>query len=167
MCKIPYPATLKFFQIFAFFAFPPGESLRRLGTRVFTREDLMPTVMVVDDADLTRDTLSRLLRREGYSTLQAATGKEALHVLEEQPQPPDLVLLDVNMPDLDGLQLLEMLHDNPHWRALPVIMLTAQADTHTIRRAEQLGAKEFLVKAAFSLHEMLDHVRHYTRYTPS
>ena len=126
----------------------------------------MPTVMVIDDADLTRDTLARVLRREGYATTQAASGKEALDMLEHQAA-PDLVLLDINLPDLDGLELLEMIHDNPQWRGLPVIMLTAQADTVTIRRAEQLGAREFLVKAAFSLQEMLRHVRHYTHYTPS
>jgi CheY-like chemotaxis protein len=121
--------------------------------------------MVVDDAALTRDTLTRLLRREGYATTCAATGREALHLIEQQR--PDLLLLDVMMPDIDGLELLEQLHDHPQWRALPVIMLTAASDTHTIRRAEQLGAKEYLVKAAFSLQEMLDHVKRYTQYVPS
>jgi CheY-like chemotaxis protein len=125
----------------------------------------MPTVMVVDDASLTRETLTRVLRREGYATTSAATGREALHLIEEQQ--PDLVLLDVMMPDVDGLELLEKLQNNPQWRALPVIMLTAASDTHTIRRAEQLGAKEYLVKAAFSLQEMLEHVKRYTTYMPS
>ena len=125
----------------------------------------MPTVMVVDDASLTRETLTRLLKREGYATQSASTGREALHLIEEQQ--PDLVLLDVMMPDVDGLEMLEKLQANPQWRALPVIMLTAAADTHTIRRAEQLGAKEYLVKAAFSLHEMLEHVKRYTHYMPS
>lgn len=119
----------------------------------------MATVMVVDDAELTRQTLTRLLRREGYATLAAADGREALRLLERGI--PDLILLDINMPDIGGLELLEQLHASPRWRALPVIMLTAMSDTHTVHRAEQLGAREFLVKAAFSIHDMLDHVRRY------
>ena len=126
----------------------------------------MPTVMLVDDTDVARETLARLLRREGYATLTASDGVEALRVLEEQPA-PDLILLDVMMPRLDGLALLERLHEHPQWKALPVIMLTGVADTHAVHRAEQLGAKDYLVKAAFSVREMMDHVKWYTRYTPS
>jgi CheY-like chemotaxis protein len=125
-------------------------------------------VMVVDDAELTRLTLARLLRREGYETVAASNGREAMKLLDQQAAaPPDLILLDVNMPGIDGLELLERLHDNPQWRALPVIMLTAASDTHTIRRAEQLGAKEFMVKTAFSIQEMLRHVKRYAGYQPS
>jgi CheY-like chemotaxis protein len=123
--------------------------------------------MVVDDAELTRDTLTRVLRREGYSTVPACSGQEALDTLNKDRELPDLILLDINMPEVDGLELLEKLHDHPQWRALPVIMLTAAADTHTIHRAEQLGAKQYMVKAAFSLHEMLHHVKRYTQYIPS
>ena len=125
----------------------------------------MPTVMVVEDGDLVRETLTRLLRREGYATLAAHDGREALDVLSHEK--PDVILLDVNMPDMNGIELLEALHENPQWQALPVVMLTGQSDTHTIRRAMQLGAKEFLVKAAFSVSEMLESVKKYTAYTPS
>jgi CheY-like chemotaxis protein len=121
--------------------------------------------MVVEDGDLVRETLTRLLRREGFSTLAACDGREALNVLGHEH--PDVILLDVNMPDMNGLELLEALHANPQWQALPVVMLTAHSDTHTIRRAMQLGAKEFLVKAAFSVAEMLESVKKYTSYVPS
>ena len=113
----------------------------------------MPTVMVVDDVDVMRDVLARLLKREGYRTLTAGSGHEAMDVLEHSRDPghapPDLILLDVKMPDIDGLDLLERLHGDPQWRDTPVIMLTAVSDTKAINRAEQLGAKAYLVKAAF------------------
>jgi CheY-like chemotaxis protein len=125
---------------------------------------LMPKVMVVDDAELSRLMLSRLLQREGYEVVGASNGLEALHTLEHAL--PDLVLLDVMMPDLDGLQLLEIFHEHPDWKKLPVIMLSALSDTHTIRRAEQLGAKDYLVKAAFSVAEVLQVVKQYTQYVP-
>ena len=115
------------------------------------------TVMVVDDEAATRNTLARLLRREGYEAVCAGDGREALLALNEHT--PDLILLDLMMPELDGLELLEILHAHPRWKSLPVIVLTALSDIHCIRRAEQLGAREYLVKAAFSIQEMLSHVR--------
>ena len=130
----------------------------------------MPTVMVVDDVDVMRDVLARLLKREGYQTLTAGSGHEALEVLEHSTnpgrEPPDLILLDVKMPDIDGLDLLERLHEDVRWRNVPVIMLTAVSDTHSVHRAEQLGAKAYLVKAAFSVAEMMSHVKKYTGYKP-
>jgi CheY-like chemotaxis protein len=130
----------------------------------------MPTVMVVDDVDVMRDVLARLLKREGYRTLTAGSGHEAMDVLEHSGDPgraaPDLILLDVKMPDIDGLDLLERLHGDPRWRDTPVIMLTAVSDTMAINRAEKLGAKAYLVKAAFSVAEMMSHVKQYTQYVP-
>ena len=125
----------------------------------------MPTVMVVEDTDVTRDVLSRLLKREGYQTVSAEDGRQALEKLQKNA-PPDLILLDVMMPDLDGLELLERLHTHPQWKAVPVVMLTGLSDTHTIHRAEQLGAKEYLIKATFSVGEMMNVVKKYTRYVP-
>ena len=125
----------------------------------------MPTVMVVEDTDVTRDVLSRLLKRGGYQTVSAEDGRRALEHLQKSG-PPDLILLDVMMPDLDGLELLERLHTHPQWKAVPVVMLTGLSDTHTIHRAEQLGAKEFMVKATFSVGEMMNVVKLYTQYVP-
>jgi CheY-like chemotaxis protein len=130
----------------------------------------MPTVMVVDDIDVMRDVLARLLKRAGYQTLTAGSGHEAIDVLEHSNEPghvaPDLILLDVKMPDIDGLDLLERLHHDSRWRNTPVIMLTAVSDTHAVHRAEQLGAKAYLVKAAFSVSDMMSHVKKYTQYVP-
>jgi CheY-like chemotaxis protein len=114
--------------------------------------------------------LARLLKRAGYHTLTAGSGTEAIDALEHSRdpgrEPPDLILLDIKMPDFDGLDLLERLHGDPRWKNTPVIMLTAVSDTHAIHRAEQLGAKAFLVKAAFSVGEMMSHVKKYTQYLP-
>lgn len=130
----------------------------------------MPTVMLVDDTEPARSALSRLLQREGYETVCASNGREALQSLaamdkvDDGAGRPDLILLDVCMPELDGLAFLEVLQGNARWRDLPVIMLTGESDYHCVRRAEQLGAKHYLVKATFSVHEMLEHVERYTRH---
>ena len=120
----------------------------------------MTRILVVDDEARARNALTRLLRHEGYEVVGAGNGREALDFLGSAS--PDLILLDLMMPELDGLELLEILHDHPQWKALPVVVLTAMSDIHTVRRADQLGAKEYMVKATFSLADMLGHVRRYT-----
>jgi len=126
----------------------------------------MPTVMVIEDMSVMRDTIARLLKREGYSTLTAESGLQALEQLEYGGASPDAILLDIMMPDLDGLELLERLHTDSRWKGVPVIMLSAISDTHTIHRAEQLGAKAYLIKATFSVTEMMSEIRKCTQYIP-
>ena len=120
----------------------------------------MPTILVVDDEPSARNAILRLLKHEGYEVTGAENGRAALDALGVTR--PDLILLDLMMPEIDGLEMLEILQKHPQWKALPVVVLTAMSDTHTIRRAEQLGARAFLVKATFSLADMLGHVRKYT-----
>jgi adenylate cyclase len=119
----------------------------------------MSTILVVDDSDVIRQTLVRLLKREGYEALGANCGREALDILATHI--PDLILLDIMMPDIDGLELLERIQAKPEWKTIPVIMMTAVSDTQTIRRCELLGAREYLVKATFSVSDMLQHVRNF------
>ena len=121
----------------------------------------MARVMVVDDTDVHRDTIAGLLRRHGYETLTAGGADEALHQLREGEEPPDLILVDVKMPGLSGLDLLEMLQDDPRFRPVPVVLLTGHSDTHCLNRAAQLGAKRCMVKAAFSVADMMHCVREY------
>ena len=120
----------------------------------------MATVMVVDDTDVHRETLAGLLRRKGYETVTAEGADDALHRLGQGPC-PDLILVDVKMPGLSGLDLLEILQDDPRWRPVPVVLLTGHCDTHCVNRAAQLGAKRCMVKAAFSVADMMDCVREY------
>jgi adenylate cyclase len=125
----------------------------------------MPKIMVVDDSTSERSLLARLLRNEGHQVVLAGGGEEALQLLHSTN--PELVVLDVAMPDLDGLQVLEILHDDPRWRNVPVIMLTGISDTLSIQRAEQLGAREYVVKAAFSISQMLAIINKHVPPRPS
>src|SRR5690349_2842806 len=117
----------------------------------------MATIMVVDDIPVHCSAIQRLLKLEGYDVVCESNGKEALDAVRAHP--PDVILLDIEMPELDGMTLLEILPADTVWRHVPVIMLTSVSDTDTIRKAHQLGAKEYLVKATFSVSEMLNQVR--------
>jgi CheY-like chemotaxis protein len=117
----------------------------------------MSTVMVVDDMPVVRETVAKLLKHEGFDTVCAANGQEALDAVRQAP--PDLVLLDVMMPVMDGMQFLEQLRADPKIRDIPVIVMTAFSDDEWQRRALQLGISEYLVKARCSISEMINSVR--------
>jgi CheY-like chemotaxis protein len=89
-------------------------------------------VLIVEDNANTQDFLEALLREEGYDTDRAGNGHGALVRLAAFP-PPDVVLLDLVMPGMDGFTFLRELRANRAWRDLPVIVQTA-ADTHTLER---------------------------------
>ena len=101
-------------------------------------------ILVVEDHAVTREPLARLLRYEGFSTTCAANGVEALHAATSAR--PDLVLLDIMMPHMSGLDVLAELRQIPHRRSTPVIMLTAKGHETDRAQAASLGATDFLTK---------------------
>jgi CheY-like chemotaxis protein len=123
------------------------------------------TVLVVDDTDSARDVAERILRFYGVKAIGARSGEECLSVLELIL--PDLILLDISMPDMDGLTLLEKIRQNSEWRDIPVVMMTAIADKESINKAFRLGARDYLVKAEFSAPKMLEVVHRHARHSDS
>lgn len=101
-------------------------------------------ILVVDDDAHTLEILRRWLNREGYATVSADSGPETLKVLEREAV--DVIILDVMMPGMDGLQVCERLHANEAWRSIPVILLTAKDDMETRARGMALGVSEYLTK---------------------
>ncbi|MFP4057501.1 MAG: PleD family two-component system response regulator [Candidatus Brocadiia bacterium] len=101
-------------------------------------------ILVVDDERRVREMIEFRLRRFGYEVLQAADGREALDVAAEHQ--PDLILLDVMMPDLDGFQVCRRLRQNDATKGIPVVMLTAKADAKDVTYAYNSGAQDYVVK---------------------
>jgi putative two-component system response regulator len=113
-------------------------------------------ILIVDDDGAIRRFLERLLSPAGYAVEAVGTAEEALARLHAEP--PDLVLLDLHLPDRSGQEVLEEIRDNPLTRLLPVVMLTG-ASSHAERmRAQALGVTDFLSKP-FSPDELLPRVR--------
>ena len=102
----------------------------------------MPTILIVDDEKNIRATLARSLMLEGYATLEAANGAEALERLERDEV--DLVILDLQMPVLDGLSFLERVAGSG--RRIPILVLTAHGTIEKAVRAVRLGAFDFIEK---------------------
>ena len=101
-------------------------------------------ILIVDDEIQNRRLLEALLQPEGYLTVCAASGEEALALIANHP--PDLILLDVMMPGMDGYQVAIALKANPATSAIPIIMVTAQIDRSARLAGLEAGAEEFLTK---------------------
>ena len=113
-------------------------------------------VLVVDDSDQVRGILRRLLTTAGYEVVECVTGKSALRDLESHVS--DLVLLDLELPDISGHEVLQEIRANRTTRLLPVIVLTGLATTDEKNRAYAEGVTDFLAKP-FSTSELLARMR--------
>lgn len=117
----------------------------------------MSYVLIVDDEPDSRDIIERYLAKEGFKTATVSNGREALgSVVDRQP---DAVILDVRMPEMDGISLLEVLRSYLRWSHLPVILLTAHARNDEIEQARALGVEHVFHKANFTLPQLLDAVQ--------
>jgi len=101
-------------------------------------------VLIVDDSEMNRDTLSRRLKHEGFKTTMAANGQEALDLIKRKDF--DLVLLDIMMPIMNGYQVLEIIKADKKLRKLPVIMVSAVEDIDSVMKCTELGADDYLTK---------------------
>jgi diguanylate cyclase (GGDEF)-like protein/PAS domain S-box-containing protein len=102
------------------------------------------TILIVDDESQNRKLLDTLLRPEGYLTLTAANGEDALTSIEKNA--PDLILLDIMMPGIDGYEVAAILKANPATASIPIIMVTAHSDRSARLAGLSAGAEEFLTK---------------------
>jgi PAS domain S-box-containing protein len=101
-------------------------------------------LLVVDDDEMNRDVLSRMLFRTGYEVLTAASGLETLEILDSQPV--DLVLLDVMMPGMSGIDVLQRIRTKFPANVLPVIMATALPESEGLVTAMRMGANDYITK---------------------
>ncbi len=113
----------------------------------------VPTVLMIEDHDDTACLVRFILERNGYAVRHAPDGRNAKR-LTETSEPPDLVLLDISLPSLSGLEVLRAIRSTPEWQRIPVIMLTANGRPESIAEATSLGATEYL-KKPFSPEHLL------------
>ena len=115
-------------------------------------------VLLIDDERDLVDLVKMRLEANQYDVLTAFDGVEG--VAMAQTNQPNLILLDVMMPKMDGMEALRQLKHNEKTRPIPVIMLTAKSDTPSIFRAQELGAKDYFTKP-FEADELLAFIKRY------
>ena len=115
----------------------------------------MPKVLIADDAFFTRKVLKEILEAEGHAVIEASNGKEAVDKF--QLEHPDLVLLDVSMPDMDGLTALQAIKGIDE--NAKVIMVSAMGQTSTVQESMKFGACDFILKPFRSnqIRELITH----------
>jgi two-component system chemotaxis response regulator CheY len=106
----------------------------------------MARALVVDDSRAIRKILANTLTELGFEVREAANGREALEVMDVEKSAVSLVLVDWNMPEVNGLELVERLRRRPDLASLVVIMVTTETDLEHIRAALKAGANEYVMK---------------------
>jgi DNA-binding response OmpR family regulator len=114
------------------------------------------TILLVDDEEAVRVLITRRLVYEGFEVLAVESGREALDALRAQPI--ELVLLDLNMPEKDGLSTLGAIKSDPIIERVPVLMLTASSERESVVHCLSLGAADYVVKPV-SPQELVKRVR--------
>ena len=102
------------------------------------------SLLIVDDDEFSRDLLSRRLSKEGYTVATAENGKKALTLLEHETF--DLILLDIMMPEIDGIETLQRIRSSPVLREIPVMMVTALNSRNDVCQCIELGANDYISK---------------------
>jgi len=118
----------------------------------------MTSIMVVEDHADSREALAILLRRSGYKVTCAEDGRQALGRIVDHA--PDLVVMDLNMPDMNGVDLIESLRSYVRLHFLPVVILTAAPDGELARRAKSMQVGGVLTKGKATIQEILGVIEH-------
>jgi len=121
-------------------------------------------ILLVEDDSLTREMVSTLVRKAGWEVKTAENGQIALNLLEAYL--PNLILLDLMMPEMDGFEFLAWLRENPDWRTIPVVVLTAKDITQEDRDLLEHAVQRVFQKGHYQRDELIEEVRRCLRNTP-
>lgn len=121
----------------------------------------MKTILIVDDDEMILKMAEFILQQDGYDVVKCLSGMSCLEYLKYGQV--DLILLDVEMPIMSGIQTLEILRSNEAFVNIPVMFLTASADVETVATASSLGAAEYVVKP-FMPQELVERVKKILRF---
>ena len=103
------------------------------------------SILIVEDNSISAKVLEFNLQKNAYQTIVAQSAKEALEHLTTAPQ-IRLIIADIMMPEMDGLELLSKIKEQPEWKDIPVIMCSSLADVETVKKAVQAGCRHYLIK---------------------
>ncbi|GAA6166931.1 hybrid sensor histidine kinase/response regulator [Sessilibacter corallicola] len=120
------------------------------------KEDVVPTVIIVDDSVTVRKVTSRFLEREGFNVMTAKDGVDALRQLQDKV--PDVMLLDIEMPRMDGFEVAKNIRSSTHLKDLPIIMITSRTGSKHRERALELGVNNYLGKP-YQEDDLLQHIK--------
>lgn len=116
----------------------------------------MKKVLIIEDDDFLRSLAVTKLQKSGFAVTTAADGEAGLSLALTDT--PDLLLLDLMLPGMDGFAVLEKLRENPATKTLKVVIFSNLGDSEDIKRGQSLGVVDYLVKASFTLDELVEKI---------
>jgi len=122
------------------------------------------TILIVDDSISVRHSVSVVLKRAGFVMAEAADGQEGLAMVDSNLDLA-MVICDINMPNMDGLEMVERIKAQPENKTLPVLMLTTEGQMSLVKRAKQAGAVGWIVKP-FDPNQLVQTVSKLTGESP-
>lgn len=118
----------------------------------------MQKILIIEDDKFIQGMMYKKFQADGFEVLTALNSVEAFNILN-QSQIPDLIVLDLLLPGVDGFEILKNLGENENFKKIPVLVFSNLSEAKDVKRAVSLGAKDFLVKANFTLDELVARVK--------
>lgn len=123
------------------------------------KNDKMKKIILAEDDKFISMAYQDGLRREGFNVITAFNGIEALEKIRSEK--PDIVLLDIIMPDKNGFEVLTEINSDPTINKIPVIIMSNLGQDNDIKKGKELGAKDYMIKANYSISEVVKKIKEY------
>jgi len=114
-------------------------------------------ILIVEDDDFFRELIKKKLVSEGFNVFEAPDGEKGVELINEKK--PDLIILDLLLPNIDGFEVLLKVKANPEVASIPVIILSNLGQPEDIERGIKLGANDFLIKSQFDIDQVMDKIK--------
>jgi len=114
-------------------------------------------ILIVEDDKFLRDLINQKLLREGFEIVQAVDGEDGIKKIKEEH--PDLILLDLILPGIDGFEVLSQMKSDQNSASIPVIILSNLGQKEDVEKGLKLGANDFLIKAHFTPGEIIEKIK--------
>ena len=112
-------------------------------------------ILIIEDDKFLRELISQKLTKEGYEIIEAVDGEKGIKMLEEKP---DLVLLDLILPGINGFEVLNRMKQSPNLSQIPVIILSNLGQKDDVEKGLKMGADDYLIKAHFTPAEIIEKI---------
>lgn len=114
-------------------------------------------ILVVEDDRFLRELITKKISKEGFEVIRAVDGEDGIKKIKEEK--PDLVLLDLILPGIDGFEVLSQMKEDPEIKSIPVIILSNLGQKEDVEKGIKLGAQDYLIKAHFTPGEIIEKVK--------
>jgi len=114
-------------------------------------------ILVIEDDKFLRELITKKISRAGFQALEAVNGEEAIKIIKESK--PDLILLDLILPGIDGFEVLSQMKKDTKIKTIPVIILSNLGQKEDVEKGMELGAQDYLIKAHFTPGEIIEKIK--------